>query len=273
MSPAPRRRPAERHLLDPAPVHDGDPVAHGQRLLLVVGHVDERDPDLLLERLQLDLERLSQLRVERAQRLVQQQHRRVQDERPGERDPLLLAARELRRLPASRSRSAARARAPLPTRSLDLVLGHAWRAGGRRRRCRTRSGAGTARSSGTRCSRSACAAACTPCRRRRAGSGPRSGCSNPAIIRSVVVLPQPDGPSIEKNSPPACARSMPSTAVTSPNRLTRSISCDLSAGHVVSRSYLISNAARRRRPPPAAAPLAAGEEPPDEEAGRRPRRA
>ena len=27
------------------------------------------------------------------------------------------------------------------------------------------------------------------------------GCSKPAIMRSVVVLPQPDGPSIEKNSP------------------------------------------------------------------------
>ena len=30
---------------------------------------------------------------------------------------------------------------------------------------------------------------------------PLVGCSKPAIIRSVVVLPQPDGPSIEKNSP------------------------------------------------------------------------
>jgi hypothetical protein len=29
------------------------------------------------------------------------------------------------------------------------------------------------------------------------------GCSNPAIIRNVVVLPQPEGPSIEKNSPRA----------------------------------------------------------------------
>ena len=30
---------------------------------------------------------------------------------------------------------------------------------------------------------------------------PEVGSSNPAIIRSVVVLPQPDGPSSEKNSP------------------------------------------------------------------------
>ena len=30
---------------------------------------------------------------------------------------------------------------------------------------------------------------------------PASGSSKPAIIRSEVVLPQPDGPSSEKNSP------------------------------------------------------------------------
>ena len=93
-----------RHLLDPAVGHDGDPVAHRERLLLVVGHVDERDPDLLLERLQLDLERLSQLGVEGAERLVEEQHRGLQDERPRERDALLLAARHLRRACASRSR-------------------------------------------------------------------------------------------------------------------------------------------------------------------------
>ena len=49
---------------------------------------------------------------------------------------------------------------------------------------------------------------------------PAVGISNPAIIRSVVVLPDPDGPSIEKNSPSRTSRSMPSTATTSPNRLT-----------------------------------------------------
>jgi hypothetical protein len=38
------------------------------------------------------------------------------------------------------------------------------------------------------------------------------GCSKPAIIRSVVVLPQPDGPSIEKNSPSAMSKSASSTA-------------------------------------------------------------
>src|SRR6202008_297750 len=42
-------------LLDLAAAHHGDPVAHRQRLLLVVGHVDERDPDFRLDPLQLDL--------------------------------------------------------------------------------------------------------------------------------------------------------------------------------------------------------------------------
>jgi hypothetical protein len=64
-----------------------------------VGHVDEGDPDRLLERLQLDLEGLAQLGVEGAQGLVQQQHRRVEDQRPGQRDPLLLAAGQLGRPP------------------------------------------------------------------------------------------------------------------------------------------------------------------------------
>src|SRR5215208_1269026 len=50
-------------------------------------------------------------------------------------------------------------------------------------------------------------------------SSPEVGCSKPAIIRRVVVFPQPEGPRSEKNSPPGMWRSMPSTAVTSTNRL------------------------------------------------------
>jgi hypothetical protein len=38
------------------------------------------------------------------------------------------------------------------------------------------------------------------------------GVSNPAIIRSVVVFPQPEGPSIEKNSPDAMEKSASATA-------------------------------------------------------------
>ena len=46
------------------------------------------------------------------------------------------------------------------------------------------------------------------------------GVSNPAIIRRHVVFPEPDGPSIEKNSPRRTSRFTPSTAATSPKRFT-----------------------------------------------------
>ena len=83
-------------LLDHAVVHDGDPVGHRERLLLVVRHVDERDADLALDPLELDLHLLAQLEVERAERLVEQQQRRPVHERPRQRDALAHAARELR---------------------------------------------------------------------------------------------------------------------------------------------------------------------------------
>src|SRR5262245_41746411 len=47
---------------------------------------------------------------------------------------------------------------------------------------------------------------------------PEVGISKPAMMRSNVVLPHPDGPSRTKNSPSRTAREMPSTAVTGPNR-------------------------------------------------------
>ena len=47
---------------------------------------------------------------------------------------------------------------------------------------------------------------------------PPSGRSKPAIIRSSVVLPQPEGPSSVKNSPASMARLTSSTAVKSPKR-------------------------------------------------------
>ena len=82
-------------LLDLAAVHDRDPVAHRERLLLVVGHVDEGDADLDLDALELDLELAPELEVERAERLVEEQDVGSIDERPGQGDALLLAARQL----------------------------------------------------------------------------------------------------------------------------------------------------------------------------------
>src|SRR5262245_12039753 len=52
---------------------------------------------------------------------------------------------------------------------------------------------------------------------------PRSGNSNPAIIRNSVVLPQPDGPSNANNSPCSTASDTRSTAATAPKCLLASM--------------------------------------------------
>ena len=81
-SPAPRRPPSGVPTCSTRPLrHHGDAVGHRERLLLVVRDVDERDADLLLQRLQLDLQRLAELGVQSAERLVEQEHRGVQDRR------------------------------------------------------------------------------------------------------------------------------------------------------------------------------------------------
>src|ERR1700689_5426765 len=50
---------------------------------------------------------------------------------------------------------------------------------------------------------------------------PRSGRSRPAITRSKVVLPEPEGPSSASNSPGCTDKFTPSSATVSPKRLFR----------------------------------------------------
>ena len=85
-------------LLDMALVHHRDRVRERERLALVVGHVDRGDPELALQAFQLEAHQLAQLRVEVGERLIEEQQLRLHDERPREREALLLAARELGRL-------------------------------------------------------------------------------------------------------------------------------------------------------------------------------
>src|SRR5215218_2832716 len=47
-------------------------------------------------------------------------------------------------------------------------------------------------------------------------TSPSVGCSSPAMVRSSVVLPHPDGPRRTRYSPSSVARSTPSTACTRP---------------------------------------------------------
>ena len=201
-------------LLDLAVVEDRDAVAHRERLFLVVRDVDERDADLLLDPLQLGLHLLAELEVERAERLVEQEHLRAVDDRAGERDPLALAAGELRRLAAAE---------PAEPHELE-------RLGGALRRAR-RSDAfdpqpvGDVLADGhVREERVVLEDGVHVPRVRRLRGHVRAfkqdpalvGRSKPAIRRSVVVLPEPEGPSIVKNSPAGTSRSTPSTATTSP---------------------------------------------------------
>ena len=86
-------------------------------------HVDERDADVLLDALELDLHLLAQLEVERAERLVEQQHLRAVDDRARERDALALAAGQLRRAAAA---EAGQAHHLERLRHAPLALG-AWR--------------------------------------------------------------------------------------------------------------------------------------------------
>ena len=91
-------------LLDPALVDHHDLVGDLEGLLLVVGHEDRRGVHLVVQPAQPVAQLLADLRVERAERLVEQQHRRLHRERPGQRHALALAARELRGHPVAELR-------------------------------------------------------------------------------------------------------------------------------------------------------------------------
>ena len=84
-------------LLDAALVHHDDAVGERQRLGLRVGHEDEGDAESALQQLELVLDALAQIGVERAERLVEQQDVGLDNQRAGERDALLLAARQAAR--------------------------------------------------------------------------------------------------------------------------------------------------------------------------------
>ena len=87
---------AGRALLgDHAAVHHDDPVGDRQRLLLVVGHVDHGDAEPPLQLADLLAHAAAQPRVQVGQRLVEQEHGRLEDEGAGDGHALLLAARQL----------------------------------------------------------------------------------------------------------------------------------------------------------------------------------
>ena len=86
-------------LEDLACIHDRDPVGHGERFFLVVGDIDEGNPDLAVEFLQFDLHRFPEFEIESAEGFVEQEDLRAIDECAGECNPLLLTTRERSRFP------------------------------------------------------------------------------------------------------------------------------------------------------------------------------
>ena len=77
---------------------------------------------LVVEAAQPGAQLLANARVERAERLVEQQHLRLDGERARERHPLPLAARELRRIALANPPSWTRSSSS-PTRSLISAFG------------------------------------------------------------------------------------------------------------------------------------------------------
>ena len=70
-------------------------VGELHRLVLVVGDEDGGEPGLVVDLAQAGAQLLAHAGVERAERLVEEQHPRLDRERPGQRHALALAAREL----------------------------------------------------------------------------------------------------------------------------------------------------------------------------------
>ena len=79
-------------------VQHHDAVGERQCLFLIVRHQD-RDAERALKLLQLDLQFLAQLAIERPRGLVEQQDVGLEDDGARQRHALLLAAGELRRAP------------------------------------------------------------------------------------------------------------------------------------------------------------------------------
>src|SRR5207245_9665083 len=89
------QQPAGRALGDDVTaIHDGDLIAQELRLLHVVGRQDD-GLAARLDRLHQLPEITSRLRIESGGGLIEEQHRRIVDERDREQQPLLLAAGEL----------------------------------------------------------------------------------------------------------------------------------------------------------------------------------
>ena len=170
-------------------LHDDDAIGKRQRFVLIVRHVDGRAVELAVDAADLGTRLDAQLGVEIGQRLVHQDQRRLDDNRPRDRDALLLATgkltgqlvllpSELDHLhgPPHPRRDVGSGHAPHPQAEVDV-----------RRHTHVRE---RARSSGTPCrnhaaQEAACRCACRPARCfRPTVAGARQCSSTPSTCRT-----------------------------------------------------------------------------------------
>ena len=111
-----------RILLDLPLVHHHDPIGQLEGFLLVVRDKDAGEMNLLMQPAQPATQLLPHLGVKRAERLVEEQHFRLDRERTGQRHPLTLAAGELRRIAIAKVVELDETE-QLMDAALDLVLG------------------------------------------------------------------------------------------------------------------------------------------------------
>ena len=78
--------------------HDVDVVSEQKGFIDVMSHEENRRPMLAPNVKQKSVHRQTRLGIERAERLIHQQHLRAEDEGSGNRDPLFHAARKLLRI-------------------------------------------------------------------------------------------------------------------------------------------------------------------------------
>ena len=209
-APGDRRRRVERH--EHAVGEHADPRGQRQRLAHVVRDDDDGLADRGLDAPKLAVQLAARDGIERAERLVHQQNRRIGGERARDPDALALAAGQLLRpprrelvRPADRRGRAARRRArrsaPRPSRA----------AAARRRCCRARSGAERGRPPGgrSRCGGGDRRDPTSPTGRPRTTTSPASGTSSRLISLRMVLLPAPLRPTSASVSPCSTSRSRP----------------------------------------------------------------
>ena len=191
-------RPAD--LEQAAEIHHADAIGEREGFFLVVRDQHGGDAELALHLADRAPQLLADLRVERAEGLIEQQHFGLVRERARHGDALLLAAGKLR------GQALVHAFERHEPQQLLAALRRGPRAScaaraGRIRCCPPRSCGGTARSSGTRARRRARARTMCVTSRPCSAMRPWSTPVRPAMARSSVLLPLPLGPSSTKNSP------------------------------------------------------------------------